>query len=178
LVSLTIFTVIFFVIFAILPTFKTIAALTKEIADAKTTEAKLAQKIHSLEQAETLYEEILPKLAKLDQVLPPNPEFERLAWQIYWLVDKNNLSLSSGGFGEFVLRGPIEKSKDKDTNSLSINLSLQGSFTDIKNFLADLDRLDRLVKVEELILSNKSVKGVSQGTINASIKLGAFYLPL
>jgi Tfp pilus assembly protein PilO len=178
LISLTIFTVVFFVIFAILPTFKTIAGLTKEIKDAKITEAKLVQKIHSLEQAESLYEQVLPKLNKIDQVLPPDPDFERLAWQIYWLTDKNNLTLSSGGYGEFVFRGPIEKAKDKDINSLSINLSVQGNFSDIKNFLGDLDRLDRLVKVEELLLSNKSVKSVSQGTINASLKLVAYYLPL
>ena len=45
---LTVFTVVGFTIFAILPTFKTIASLKREIEDAKTVEAKLQQKIYSL----------------------------------------------------------------------------------------------------------------------------------
>lgn len=176
LVSLTIFTVVFFVIFAIIPTFKTIASLTKEIKDAKTTEAKLVQKIHSLEQAETLYNQILPQLDRINQVLPGEPEFEPLAWQLYWLANRNSVTFTSGGFGEFVFRGPIEKSKD--TNSVAVNLSVQGSFNDIKSFLSDLDKLDRLAKVEEINLSNKGVKSVSQGQLHANIKLAAYYLPL
>src|SRR3989304_8007269 len=101
LVSLTIFTIVFFLSFSIVPTFKTIASLKKEIEDTKNVEAKLQQKIHSLNKVETLYAQVLPNLEVLNQVLPTDPEFERLAWQIHWLINKNQLGLVNGSFSEF-----------------------------------------------------------------------------
>lgn len=175
LVSLTIFTVVFFSVFAIIPTFKTIGALTKEIEDTKNIEAKLQQKIHSLEQAEALYSQVLPKLTRLDRVLPPEPDFERFAWQLYWLANKNQVSLTSGSFDEFPFRGQSESGRD--LNGLEVNLSIQGNYLNLKNFIADLSRLDRLTQIDQITLSNKSIKNLGKG-LSANLKLKAFYQPL
>jgi len=163
LAILTIFTVIFFILFAIMPTFKTIASLRREIADAKTVEVKLRQKIQTLDQAETLFGQVSPGLNRLDLVLPPGPDFERLAWQFYWLAGQNQLTLVSGTFNEF------------QADFVPVDLSLTGSYPNIKKFVDGLNRLDRLIEVDELTISGKAVRSGS-GTLNANLKLKAFYL--
>lgn len=175
LASLTIFTVIFFIIFAILPTFKTIASLAKEIDDARTVEAKLQQKIHSLNQADTLYSEVAPRLAILDQLVPPQPEFERLAWQLHWLAEQNQVTLINGSFGDFPIIGQ-GNSKNGELAPISVSLSATGNYQAIKNFLADLHRLDRLIQTGELTITSKTVRAAGD-PLTAGIKLTAFYLP-
>jgi Tfp pilus assembly protein PilO len=175
LISLSLFTVVFFTFFAIIPTFKTIATLRKEITDSKNVEAKLTQKIHSLEQAENLYGQVAPQLEKINTVLPAEPEFERLAWQLNWLAQKNQLAIINGNFGNFPLRGITTKSGEVAT--LTVDLSLQGSFSNVKNFIGDLNRLDRLVKVDQVVLTSKHVKELPSG-ISVSLELIAYYLPL
>lgn len=165
LVTLTLFTVVFFLIFAIIPTFKTIASLKREIEDAKNVEGKLQQKIHSLNQAETLYAQVAPELDPLDKILPPQPELERLAWQLHFLAAKNQLILSSGSFTEF------------EPDFIPISLTVKGNYLTIKAFVNDLNRLDRLLEIEELVISSKSVRADDK-TLTANLKLKAFYQPL
>lgn len=163
LVILTIFTVIGFTVFAILPTFKTIASLKREIEDAKTVEAKLQQKIHSLNQAESLYAKITPGLSSLNQVLPAEPEFERLAWQIHWLANQNRVTITNGSFSEF------------QTDFIPVTLGIRGNYLAIKAFIAGLNRIDRLIAVEELTISSKNVR-LGGESLTANLKLKAFYL--
>ncbi len=164
LATLTIFTVIGFISFAILPTFKTIASLKREIEDAKTVEAKLQQKIYSLNQAETLFGQVSPNLDSLNQVLPAEPGLERLAWQLHWLASSRQLTIASGSFSEF------------EPDFIPVSLTLTGSYPDLKAFIGDLNRLDRLIGVDELVISSKSVRSGSN-TLTANLKLKAFYLP-
>ncbi len=164
LAILTVFTVIGFTVFAILPTFKTIASLKREIEDAKNVEAKLQQKIHSLDQVEILYTQIAPGLNVLNQVLPAEPEFERLSWQLHWLAKKDGITLSGGSFSEF------------QADFIPVSLSIQGNYLAVKTFIADLNRLDRLIDVEEITISSKNVR-LSSGALTVNLKLKAFYLP-
>lgn len=164
LVTLTIFTVVGFLIFAILPTFKTIASLKREIEDAQNVEAKLQQKIHSLNQAESLYGKVVSDLDLLTRLLPAGPEWERLAWQLYWLAGKNGLTLLSGTFDQ------------AEKEFVPVSLSLKGSYPQIKTFVDDLNHLDRLIAVEELNISGKGLKQ-GDGRLTANLKLKAFYLP-
>lgn len=164
LAILTIFTIIGFIGFAILPTFKTIASLKREIADAKTVEAKLQQKIYSLNQAETLFGKISPNLDSLNQVLPAGPELERLVWQLHWLANSRQLTITSGSFSEF------------EPDFIPVSLTLTGGYPALKAFISDLNRLDRLIGVDELTISSKTVRSGSN-TLTANLKLKAFYLP-
>ena len=160
---LTVFTVVGFTIFAILPTFKTIASLKREIEDAKTVEAKLQQKIHSLTQAEDLYAQAAANVSVLNQALPAEPEFERLAWQLQWLAGQDGVTIINGSFSEF------------QTDFIPVSLGIRGSYLAIKAFVADLNRLDRLIAVEEITISSKNVRQSGEG-LTANLKLKAFYL--
>ncbi|OIN90032.1 hypothetical protein COW80_00740 [Candidatus Beckwithbacteria bacterium CG22_combo_CG10-13_8_21_14_all_01_47_9] len=163
LAILTIFTVIFFILFAIMPTFKTIASLRREIDDTKTVEAKLRQKIQALDQAEILFGQVSPGLNSLNLVLPPGPEFERLAWQFYWLAGQNQLTIVNGTLNEF------------KADFVPVDLTLTGSYPNIKKFVDGINRLDRLIGIDELTISAKAVRS-ADGTLSANFKLKAFYL--
>lgn len=163
LVILTIFTVIFFIGFAILPTFKTIAGLKREINDAETVEAKLQQKIYSLNQAETLFAQVTPDLPRLNQLLPENPEFERLAWQLNWLANQEQITIVSG-----TIDGP-------EADFLPTVLTVKGGYLQIRAFVESLNRIDRLIEINELAISGKNVRQ-SEGQLTANLKIKAYFL--
>jgi len=174
LISLTIFTVAFFGMFAILPTFKTIARLSREIEDAEMVNSKLAKKIQSLSKAEDVYSQILEELPMVDEVMPEKVEFERLAWQLHWLAQDKEVEISTGNFGAFTV---IEQksSQGEEMLELPIELAINGNYGQIREFLKDLTKIDRLITVNETGLNSKKFKN-EPGKISANLKLTAYYL--
>jgi len=175
LISLTILTVAFFGGFAIMPTFKTIAALTREIEDTESVNSRLAKKIVSLERAEDAYLGYTDSLELMNKVLPDNNEFEKAAWQINWLANEKNLRLITSNFGEFVIVG-IESDPESEIMELVIEITVEGSYGQIKEFLKEIINVDRLIVVEKVSLNNKKVQNEDKA-ITANIKLKASFLP-
>ncbi len=175
LISLTIFAVAFFGLFAILPTFKTIAQLSKEIEDAETVNSKLAKKILALDTAEQSYGQILEKLETVEAVLPEKAGFERLAWQLHWLANDKDLEVSGGNFGEFEIIEQTAAASD-ELKELAVEFTIRGSYGQIKDFIKELTRMDRLITVNEVVIGSKRLKSDSGG-ISANLRLTAYYLP-
>ena len=174
LISLTIFTVAFFALFALLPTFKTIASLNRQIEDAKLVNGKLAQKIAALNNVEGEYLRLAPDLTVVETVLPSEVAFERLAWQINWLTNNLGLTLVSGSFGEwFITQNPEQ---NEEVVGLPIELAVSGSYAQIKTFVDQVVTIDRLITVDELNISNKGVSLDNQ-SLTANLRLTAYYLP-
>jgi Tfp pilus assembly protein PilO len=173
LVSLTIFTVAFFGIFAILPTLQTIAQLNRQIEDARLVDSKLQQKIVVLNKAEEEYLRLTAELPLVNRVLPEEPAFDRLAWQINWLTNNLNLTIVAGSYGDFFLKkGPA----DNILAGLPVEISVNGSYQQIRAFIAQMVNLDRLIIIETVNISNKKTSINSQG-LTANIKFTAYYLP-
>ena len=82
LVSLTLFTVAFFGLFAILPTAKTISTLKKEIKESEEIEIGLQRKIVAMDEVQRVYLQIAEEIKAIETVIPNEVEFERLAWQV------------------------------------------------------------------------------------------------
>jgi len=175
LISLTIFAVAFFGLFAILPTFKTIAQLSKEIEDAEIVNGKLAKKILALDTAEQSYGQILEKLETVEAVLPEKAEFERLAWQLHWLASDKGLEVSGGNFGEFEVIEQKPGASD-ELKELAVEFTVRGNYGQIKNFIKELLRIDRLITVNEAVISSKRLRGDSGG-VSANLRFTAYYLP-
>jgi Tfp pilus assembly protein PilO len=172
LITLTIFTVAFFLNLAILPTFKTIAGLKKEISDQKEVEVKLTKKMLGLKTAEVNYAKVINDLKLINQVLPEKEELERLAWQIQWLANQQGLEINTGSFGEFNLVGQAAKPGQTE---LSAELTITGGYQQIRNFLQSLAKIDRLITVKEVNFNKQKLQG--SGEVTASLKLAGFYLP-
>ncbi len=175
LVSLTVFTVAFFGMFAILPTFKTIGALQKEIEDVEMVNIKLTQKIRALNKAEELYSQELGSLSLVDQVLPNNPEFERLAWQLEWLALNGGVEITNGSFSEFPVFDTT--SQTQELQEILVDLSITGSYLKIKAFVESLRQIDRLINLTDISINSKKLKQ-GPGVISATIKLEAKFMPV
>lgn len=171
-VSLTIFTVAFFLYFAILPTLKTIGSLNKEINDQQEVINTMTKKINDLTIAETNYAQVINDLKSIDRVLPKTEEFERLAWQVQWLAQQTGVTITTGSFGEFSLVG---ERPSNDLKPLLMNLSISGSYQQIKQYLQSLTKIDRLITIEEVSFNQQNLK--VGGGLTANLKLTGFYLP-
>lgn len=175
LVSLTFFTIAFFGIFAISPTLKTIAQLNKQIEDTETVNSKLKSKVKDLEKAEIVYSQVLESLDLVDRVLPEKNEFERLAWQISWLVVESGVEITSSSFGEFVIVGSQDKAEGK-VQLISLDLSVSGSYNKIKAMLKKITEIDRLIEIETVSLTKNAADGGGKSqTLTANLKLKADY---
>lgn len=164
LITLTIFTVAFFLNLAILPTFKTIAGLKKEISDQQEVETKLTKKMAGLKTAEVNYAKVVNDLKLINQVLPEKEELERLAWEIQWLARQTGVEINTGSFGEFNLAGQAVK---PDQTELAVELTIKGSYQQIRDFLQSLTKIDRLITIKEVNFNKQT----------ASLRLAGFYLP-
>ena len=173
LITLTIFTVAFFLSMAILPTFKTIAGLKKEISDQQEVEAKLTKKAAGLKTAEVNYAKVINDLKLINQVLPEKEELERLAWQIQWLANQQGLTISTVSFGEFNLVGQAAKPGQTE---LSAELTITGNYQQIRNFLQGLTKIDRLITINEVSFNKQNLQ--TGGELTASLSLAGFYLPI
>lgn len=172
LVTLTIFTVAFFLSMAILPTFKTIAGLKKEIKDQQEVEATLSKKMLGLQAAEVNYAKVINDLKLINQLLPEKEEFERLAWQIQWLANQKGVEINTGSFGEFNLAGQADS---PDQAELAVDLTIKGSYQQIRAFLQGLTKIDRLITINEVSFNKQNLQ--TGGDLTASLSLAGFYLP-
>lgn len=175
LISLTVFTVAFFGSFAIMPTFKTIAQLNKSIEDAATVNNQLAKKIFSLEKAQELYSQQTDSLPLIDKILPNQVNFERLAWQTVWLIKEKNLDLVNSNFDEFLIVGAND-AQEVTLKQLPLEITVKGSFSQIKELAEGLLKFDRLVTIQQTTLTSKKNKG-GDNKITANFKLTAYWLP-
>ncbi len=174
LISLTIFTVAFFGIFAIMPTFQTIANLRREIEDAELVNQKLNQKIKALQKAEEIFEQEDNNLKLVNKILPEEASFERLAWQLEWLALNRGVQLVNGGFNEFPL---VTTESVKEKQAIEVELSIVGSYPNIKEFIKSLAQVDRLITISDVTINSKKLKR-GEEAISATIKLSASYLPI
>ncbi|MDZ7587450.1 MAG: type 4a pilus biogenesis protein PilO, partial [Patescibacteria group bacterium] len=168
LASLTILTVAFFLYFAILPTVKNIVSLNKEIKDQQEIINKLGKKISNLETAEINYNQVINNLKSIDQLLPEKEEFERLAWQIQWLANQKGAEIVNGNFEKFNLTGQT----DQASSELEMQLTIKGSFQQIKAFLQSLTKIDRLIIIKEVNFNKQGLQ--DESGLTANLKLSGF----
>ncbi len=164
-------TISFFSLFAIKPTATTIAKLIKEVNDSQEVNEKLVKKVESLYQAQKAYQAIESELTYINSALPQNANYINLASKINYLAYNHNLLISSSNFSEFDLINP-----NPDQNLLNLKLSVAGDFLSIKDFLNDLENLDRLIKINSIHFTDKSE--VEGAQIQADISGEVFWLPL
>jgi Tfp pilus assembly protein PilO len=152
--SLTIFTICFFLVVAIRPTLVTIARLNREIRDKKEANQKMQAKINSIIAAQDEYAQKLDLLPLLEEALPERSEFPRLASFIERLASENGAVLKSLTFNQI---GQVGKDKNKavssETGSLEFSLNVSGSYPNLKAFLAKLEDSRRIIKIDKTAFS-------------------------
>jgi Tfp pilus assembly protein PilO len=176
---LSLFTVSFFAAVFIRPTAITIASLWREIQDKKTVHSQLEKKISDLEKAQSLYTSIKDDLIYLDRALPEEAELSRFLKKVEYLASTHGLNYSSGSFPglEFYTSELATPSAAK-LDEYPFSISLKGSFSQFRAFLADLENLDRMAIVHLINISPvKDKKGEEVYTLVLFLSSSVYSFP-
>ena len=174
----------FFGIFAIRPTLNTIARLTKEIQEKTKVNKQLENKIKILKKAEANYSQIETYISLVNTALPKEPGFELLEQQIEYLAWHHQTNLVSGTFNGFIVVGDkSEQEKTKknkeDTNknstaeNIKFSLILGGNYQNLKNFVTDLEKLDRVILIDSIHFTKET--DIENAEVQISLNGQAFY---
>jgi Tfp pilus assembly protein PilO len=161
---LSLLAIAFFSFFAIRPTLITIASLIKEIDSKQMIAEKLEEKINALSHARSEYIDLSSSLPLIEEALPQEPNLSLFIRQLETLAVQNGVILRSIQFGEISLRGEkISKSlpattKEIESPQIPFNLSVSGSYKNLKNFLQSLEELRRLTVVSSFIFKMEKEK--------------------
>jgi len=149
---LTFFTISFFALLALRPTFLTIANLIAEIRQKEEVNRKLSVKIQQLSLAQTAYFQVAPRLYLVDETLPTEIEFSSLLGNLESEASGNEVSFSGLTFEKISFEGQKEGLQE-----IGYKTSLIGSFENLESFLEKVFNLRRIIKSSKFSLTKKMV---------------------
>lgn len=151
---LSLFTISFFALVFIRPTAVTIAKLWREIQDKKTVQVQLEKKIRDLAQAQNLYISIEDDLVYLKRALPEKPDFSRFVKEIEYLASSHGLQFATASYGDMELySSDLATPSATQLSKYSFILTIHGLYSQLRSFLADLEKLDRIVTLHSVAIS-------------------------
>ncbi len=177
---LTVVTIVFFAVFAIQPTLVTIAELLKKIDDQKELLERLKTKSAALATASQEYALAQPKLELLDQTVPVDYAADRLVYLLEGLAAEHGLAYASFSLSDqinFYTSAPPDVEGEK---VMPLTMRLDGTYEQLLAFVADIQKLIRLVGVDSIRLDTE-VEGSSSDTrdgLALNLSAQVFYLPL
>lgn len=173
-ISLTIFTISFFLIVAIQPTLITITSLNREIKDKKEASSQLQKKIDSIIQAQEEFAKNVDNFQLLDEALPTNNQFPSLALFLETLSADKNVVLKSLNFEKIQMD---EKKPAKiPPDILGFQLTISGDYQALKSFLAYLEASRRIIKTDSISFSQTKVEEGKE--LSLTISGSAYFLKI
>ncbi len=149
----SILAVLFFAVFAIKPTLQTMSELIKEIEDKRTLNEQLAQKVASLNTAQSQYQLFSDKLHLLDEAIPKTANLVSSLKIVEKLASDNDLVIQ----GITISSVPdelVEASADlAKRNLLTFNVDLSGDYLKIRQFIEDVIASRRMMIVDQVNFS-------------------------
>lgn len=181
--------------YAIRPTMQTIFTLKREISDQTDIDKRMEDKISALIGAQAAYQNIEADLPIIAQALPENSDAVRALFQLQSLAQDTHVVVSGISLSGVPLApetAPTAKRTTVATTSKLLNfplsLSITGNYGDIKNFLAGIQNLRRIIQINSMsftpqresgTVSTASAKPAPAATstqIKLDLKLTVFYL--
>ncbi|GEM_PF-532972 len=183
--------------YAILPTLRTILFLRREINDNKKVNQQMEEKIAALIEVQELYQSIEPKLPILSEALPQSPEAVSLVSQLKNLATISEASLSSVHVGSFMVdsleKAPLNETDENSTktvekspkspsalskksqNTLTLSLSISGSYSAIESYLTGLIHMRRIVTIQSLKIVPKEQDEIGNAPLKLALQLVTYY---
>lgn len=160
-------------LFALKPTFITIAELNTQIEEKTQLLAQLNEKQASLLKASQLLQQNQDSLQLVDQVLPATAEVVKTAKIIEKLATENNVVITTMGISNIpdeIERSDTTLSTQSPTPvSLPIGLQVKGKYADIKQFIAGLQNSQRMFSVESINFTIDNNRGTKSLQIAISL---------
>lgn len=149
-IILSLVTISFFSLFALRPTFLTIAVLLKEINTKKETIAKMDAKIENLQTAQNILSQESARIPILELSIPTFPQPQNFVHQIEGIAVAAQTQILGIRVDEIPLKGDVPV---KDQGEMGFSVSATGSFQNLFSFLKNLENLRSPVKIDILGIS-------------------------
>jgi len=157
--------IVVFSIFAIKPTFITIAELQNEIKGKQETLNLLLQKVDDLDTAQALYIQNTNLIQLLDVAVPDGPHPTQHARQIEGLAQTHSAQLVSMDIQRVTLLGaqaPATQTQEitpdqtdlypTSASSIELSFSAQGRYENVKEYIGTIQRMRRPVFIDKISL--------------------------
>jgi len=155
--TLTLFTVSFFGIFAIQPTIATISNLQKQYEDNQKIEQALDSKLQNLTALRDQYTQfqnptqVPTVLERIFMVVPTKLEIPIFTRKVERLARDHQVSITAFSVAEAELY-PAARN-EKSIKTIPFTVSLEGNERQLATFSSQLMEIDRLVSIESILLS-------------------------
>lgn len=166
-VSLTLFTLSFFGLFAIRPTLSTISNLDKQYKDNLLVYNSLKEKLSALQKLDIQYQEIQPDLELIFNAIPKSNKITYLTRQLENLAFADNLTVTHLAFDTIEI---YPNKKNASMYSFKFSISVEGTNDNVNKFIADFINFDRIIGIDHLV-SGKTI----ENKFGASIGGRAFF---
>jgi Tfp pilus assembly protein PilO len=167
LLGLTLFTCIFFLLFAINPTLSTIANLRKQLDDLNLIDESLQTKIANMDKLQARYQVIEPDLGLITEAIPQEADSVKLTGQVQQVAISSNVNL----IGMSVSDISFSADTTSTTASFRITIVVEGSYSNVSNFLDKLFTMQRIITFESISID----KSLQTGALISSIKGVAYF---
>jgi Tfp pilus assembly protein PilO len=170
--TISFFTLTFFILFAIRPTLLTAVNLTKKVSDLKKLNIDYENKIGNIILAQIEYEQIRENLIYVEDALPKSSSFHSFARRIEEFANQSDLSISQFSID------PVPVTKPNSTGQYfgyGFSITGIGAYEDIFDFISHLTNWRRIVTIENLDISRQS--GTVSGQLRMNLKGKTYYEP-
>jgi len=176
--SLSMLTISFFAFFAVKPTLVIIAGLTKEIKDKETSLAKIQKKVASLVQAQEQYSLNQSRFYLLEEALPNIPDFPSLIYPLEKEALLSGVKIRSFSVTKIeIVKKTTAKAKTAGLPGFEFSLSAEGDYQNLKNYLAKIDSLRRLMTIDKIAFTKTKKTRAEASTIVLTLSgTSNFYL--
>ena len=164
--------------YAIRPTLQTILILKREISDKTEVNKKMEDKITSLIEAQSYYQEVEPAIPAVNQALPPIPDAVPLLIQLRNLASMSGTLITAVQLPTVPISGQEINSNNKGSKQQVFDLSVavRGTYQSIRAFLEGVTKMRRVVTIEGI--SIVPVRPESVGTASATLNVQLLQIAL
>ncbi len=170
--TLSLFTLSFFGLFAVRPTLITAVSLIKKVSDLRQLYIDYENKIGSLIRAQTEYEQVRDDLFLIDEALPTNSSFSKLAKTVEKYAVQENFLINQFQIDPVPISNPSPAGKLYD---FGFTLVGTGNYTSISSFLNHLVNTRRIVNIKSLEFAQAG--GTASSMLRLSLKASTYYEP-
>jgi Tfp pilus assembly protein PilO len=164
-ISFILFTVSFFVVFAIKPSISLIYTLQKEKTEYEKIDQVLEEKIQQIIMTQAQFMELINNKELVEQALPNTHQIEKTK---AFLVQKPIINTYNIG------KIQVMPAPNPELNTVIININGNGSYSDLLEFINYINSSRRLVSMDYFTI-NSSDSGTESATLNFNSVLNTYY---
>ena len=150
-IVLTLATAIILGLFAINPTFSTIANLQKQIDDNNFVQQKLQQKINNLAVLQEKYSSLQPDLSIVYDAIPKTTMVPIFIAEVQSIAKNSSLTITSLQTSEVKL-----SNQTPNNSSFNFTITANGTYQNMVKFLDTISHFQRIVAIKDISISTQS----------------------